>query len=196
VRPTSGRCSISGAVLTCHLGALGPGRAARVAVRVLAPGRGLLRAGARAESALPDPERRNDAVRFALAVGAEADLGLTAETLPTGAVVLRATNAGPGRATGVTIRFRPPPTATVRATPARSGHCSARAGTLECSLGAFGRGGIAAVTLTTPGDGAIVGRASVSADQPDPRPGDNQLRVRRPAHPARPPALSALPPAT
>jgi hypothetical protein len=177
-RPIRGRCSHSGSVLACDLGTLGVGRAARVAIRVLTPGRGVLPAGARAASALPDPERGNDAVRFGVTVGAETDLAITAETLPTGAVMLRAANLGPGRATGVTIRFRPPPTATVRATPVWSGRCRSAGGTLECDLGAFGRGGVAAVTLTTPGGGAIVGRASVRADQPDPRPEDNRLRVR------------------
>jgi uncharacterized repeat protein (TIGR01451 family) len=178
--PTRGRCSRSGATLACNLGTLRAGRTARVAIRVRAGRPGSLRGSARVRAGVPDPTAINDLARFAISVRAAADLAITATPRATGqggGLVLRATNSGPARATGVTVRFRPPPTATVRATPGPGGRCSNLAGTLECRVGTLGRGASTMVTLTLPRGGRLRGVASVAADQGDPAPADNRLRT-------------------
>jgi uncharacterized repeat protein (TIGR01451 family) len=178
-RPSQGRCSRSGGRLSCSLGTLRTGRAARIAVRVRPRRPGALPGSARVTSAVPDPTAINDLARYAIAVRPAADLAIEAVPRPVGAgggLVLRVTNSGPARATGVIVRFRPPPTATVRATPG-AGRCRNLAGTLECRVGTLGRGASASVALTAPRGGPLRGVASVAAAEGDPAPADNRLRT-------------------
>jgi len=174
--PTAGRCSRSGATLTCRLGTLRAGGTARVTIRVAAQRAGALRATARVAGSLPDPAAINDVARFAIDVRGVADLTLTAERDGDG-LVLRATNAGPASATGVIVRFRPPRTATVRATPRPGGRCANLAGTLECRVGTLRRGRSTTVTLTLPRGGRLRGVATVTADQGDPAIAGNRVRT-------------------
>ena len=91
---------------------------------------------------------------------------------------LTATNNGPTSATGVTVTDPlPAGVSFVSATPSQ-GSCSGTT-TVTCNLGALANGASAIVTIVVqPGAaGTLTNPASVSGDQPDPTPGNNDASV-------------------
>ncbi|MEL7448206.1 MAG: right-handed parallel beta-helix repeat-containing protein [Pseudomonadota bacterium] len=87
---------------------------------------------------------------------------------------LLVTNNGPGTASGVVLTSTLPASVTFVSSTASQGSCSGTT-TVTCNLGAILNGGTASVEIqvVTNATGSITNNASVTADQPDPVPGDN-----------------------
>lgn len=83
-------------------------------------------------------------------------------------------NHGPADATGVSLSVQLPDGVTLASATTTQGTCSGAA-RMDCALGGLANGGSATVTIvvTTAVAGSLVERASVTAAQPDPSPGDN-----------------------
>ncbi len=134
-------------------------------------------------SALPNMDPANGSADAALIVNPEADLSLTKTVSnPNPAVddevdyTLTASNAGPNDATGVTITDSlPAGLAFLDATPG----CDNQNGTVTCDIGTLAAGERAAVTIRALTTGAVAGTAvgnlaTVSGNELDPDPGNNQ----------------------
>ena len=133
--------------------------------------------------ALPDFNPADSTDSATLNVNPEADLSLTKTASNTNPSVddevdytLTASNAGPNDATGVTIVDQlPPGLAFIDATPG----CDNQNGTITCDLGTVPAGASGVATVRTHTTNAIAGTAvtnlaTVSSDDLDPNPANNQ----------------------
>lgn len=105
--------------------------------------------------------------------------------------VLQVRNAGPAQATSVRVNVQLPAQALLTSAAGSQGACSPSAaaavttagtpqpGPVTCFLGPLEAGGQARVTIVArvTGTGALTGSASVTADQPDPDPQNNQAQL-------------------
>ena len=111
----------------------------------------------------------------------QADLTLTISDTPDPAPLagpllytLLITNNGPSTATGVTVTDTLPASVTLVSATPNQGSCSGVA-VVTCNLGAIINSGTASIEIlvTTSAVGSITNNASVTANEPDPVPGDN-----------------------
>jgi large repetitive protein len=193
-------CSATGGIVTCDLGPLVQGNVVTVTFTALvtsvAAGTSVTNTATISSEAtppsatcptgcpaLPDFNPADSTDSATLNVNPEADLSLTKTTSDTNPSVddevdytLTASNAGPNDATGVTIVDQlPPGLAFIDATPG----CDNQNGTITCDLGTVPAGGSGAVTVRTHTTNAIAGTAAtnlatVSSDDLDPNPANNQ----------------------
>src|SRR5262249_57247809 len=119
----------------------------------------------------------------------QADLHLTKSVSPAqpknGEAVsytLTVTNAGPSKATNVTVVDPLPGAVKPGAVTASQGTCTAAGQTITCALGDLASGGTATVTIagTRTSDNAFSNTATVSAPESDPNPGDDTATVATP----------------
>ncbi len=182
--------------VSCNVGALAPGASATATftARVTSAAAGTqvqnqanvasIAAGAFPE--LDDPSPDNNISSASLTVNPQADVSL-AKTVSNPnpgtdsevVYTLTASNAGPNDATGVTITDSLP--AGLDFLDASPG-CENNAGTVTCDVGTIASGGNASVTIAVLTTSIVAGTsvtngATVSANEPDPNPGDNQATV-------------------
>jgi uncharacterized repeat protein (TIGR01451 family)/CSLREA domain-containing protein len=121
---------------------------------------------------------------FEVAVGA--DLSLTKSASPNPATVgqtlaytVRATNNGPGAASGVTVTDTLPSSVTFKSASASQGSCGNSSGKVTCNLGGLAAGASATVTITvTPKSvGSVTNSATASSSTPDANSANNTASV-------------------
>jgi uncharacterized repeat protein (TIGR01451 family) len=173
---------VTGATLTCAVGALAAGGSATVHVvtTVDAQPLGTVLTDTASVSGTPsDLNDANDTDSAAVTVHS-ADLGVSIDFDPVApaagqplAVRLDAVDLGPEDATGVVLSATVPTTLTGVAAPAG---CTLTGGTLSCAVGALAKDAHAVVTLhgtVAEGAGAVAATAGVGGDQPDPVSGND-----------------------
>jgi uncharacterized repeat protein (TIGR01451 family) len=188
IDPDHGTCAIADGALRCELAPLADGARVPVTVHATvassAAGAALdLTASVAAVDGDPDPS--DDSVTVHRTVAGAADLALASVRAPAtlrsgerGTWVLRATDAGPGDATGATLAFALP--AGLRLVSADGAACTTVAGAVSCVLGTIEAGAHRDVTLVLAADaGAAAGdlalAPAVTADEPDPDAADARL---------------------
>ena len=150
---TQGSCSTTAAAVSCALGTLTPGTSARVSVAArIAPETpaGTLTNTAVAATTTPEAVTANNRGSVDLAVQSQADLSVVKSATPNPVVpgapltyTLQVSNAGPSRATGVTlVDTLPAGTAFVSGTG-----CTAAGQTVTCTVGTLDSGSSATRTL-------------------------------------------------
>jgi uncharacterized repeat protein (TIGR01451 family) len=193
---SSSSCTAAGATVTCHLGPIAQGKmvTASYTARATSAVAGMsvnnqariATEAAGGFEALQDLDPLDNTASATLQVNPEADLSLTktaSETKPAvdGEVdyTLTAHNAGPNDATGVVIEDPLP--AGLNFIAASPG-CDNIEGTVTCPVATILDGGTASVTIKTHTTPAIAGMsvanaASVSANEHDPNPANNQANA-------------------
>jgi uncharacterized repeat protein (TIGR01451 family) len=190
IDPAYGTCAITAGALRCDLAPLADGAHVPVTLHATvasgAAGAALdLTASVAAVDA--DPDHSDDTVTVHRTVEGAADLALTSVQAPAtlragerGTWVLRATDGGPGDATGTTLAFPLPDG--LRLVSADGATCTTVAGAVTCAVGAIVAGEHRDVTIVLAADpGAAAGdftlAAALSADEPDPDAADAHLDV-------------------
>ena len=186
-------CTAPAGVVTCHLGPLAQGDAVTATFIALvtsaAAGTSVTNTATISSEAaggfpaLPDFNPADSMDSATVNVNPEADLSLTKAASNTSPSVddevdytLTASNAGPNDATGVTISDPLPAGMDfIDATPG----CDNENGTVTCNVGTVPSGGSASVTIRTHTSSAVAGMsvtnlATVSSDDLDPNPANNQ----------------------
>jgi uncharacterized repeat protein (TIGR01451 family) len=188
-----GLCTATAGIVTCHLGPVAQGQvvATSFTARVTSAGAGTNvtnRATVATEAAggfplVPDYNPIDNSDAATVAVAPEAGLSLTKTVSnPSPAVddevvyTLTARNAGPDDATGVKIQDSLP--AGLDFIDASPG-CDNNNGTVTCDLGTLANGAQASVTVRARTTAAVAGSsisnlATVTANELDPNPGNNQ----------------------
>ncbi|MGZ4187990.1 MAG: choice-of-anchor Q domain-containing protein [Solirubrobacteraceae bacterium] len=109
---------------------------------------------------------------------------------------LTVTNNGPDPGTGISLQDTPPGAATLVSSTASQGTCTG-SGPVSCALGTLASGASATLTIALrPTQAGTAGNtASVSGDQTDPTPANNQAQLRTSVHaPAgQPPPVTQVP---
>jgi large repetitive protein len=171
-------------VLTCEAGNLEPGHTTAFQIEVeLAPSlTGTISNTVIAESPTPDPKSKVEATSK-VAVSPEADLALQ-KTAPASVITgeeltwtLTATNNGPSDANGVTVVDPLPAGTSYLKSTSSQGSCAQAAGTLTCKLGPLAYKAGATITITarvTAAPGPLTNTATVSGEEPDPEPANNE----------------------
>ena len=187
---TAGSCTGSNPV-TCTVPVLFNGATvtATIVVRVLPTATGALVDTATVRSDQPDPVATNNSATAQTTVPAQADLHLMKSVSPAQpkngealSYTLVVTNAGPSKASNVTVVDPLPAAVKPGAVTASQGTCTTTAQTITCALGDLASGGSAMVTIagTRTSDNAFSNTATVSATEPDPNPGDDSATVATP----------------
>ena len=187
---TAGGCT-GGNPVTCTGATLASGDTltATIVVRVLPAATGTLVDTATVRSDQPDPVGSNSTATAQTTVAAQADLHLTKTVSPAQPkngealdYTLTVTNAGPSKASNVTV-VDPLPAAVKPGTiTASQGSCAAAGQTITCALGDLASGSSATVTIagTRTSDNAFSNTATVTATETDPNPADDTATVATP----------------
>ncbi len=185
--PSQGGASQSGGVVTCGLGALGPGEKATVTVVVLPTLAGTISSSATVTSEQTDYDLSNNtatAVSHVNPPTADLIIGLKAAPSPTvvGATLtysINVTNNGPSSASGVTVSNVLPAGVAYIGTTVSQGSASYGSGVVLCSFGGLPAGGSASATIQVIPtiEGTLVDTATASAIQLDPVTGNNSATV-------------------
>lgn len=185
-----GDCSLTGAAVSCSLGALPAGGVATIAVAgtLDASFSGALTNTATVESSTPDPDDSNNTATATGTATASADLALTKTGSTTTAgngdhvtYTLRATNNGPSDAPGTIVTDDLPADLAYDAGSCTTGQgsCGASGTSVVFPLGTLAAGATvtmtfsASVSLAAP-DEVVTNTASVTSDADDPVPGNNE----------------------
>lgn len=185
--PTQGTCAHSGGVVICDIGSVNSGATATVTITVTPMVDGVITNSAVVSSDLADSDNTNNSATESTQVGAGtpagADVLLTktdsADPVNVGqtfSYLLTIENSGPNQATNVQVSDSLPASVTFQSANPTQGSCSETGGFVTCDLGALNVGAIATVTISvTPTvAGTISNIATVTADQSEPAPGNNQ----------------------
>lgn len=199
---SQGGCSYSGGTVTCNLSTLPAGAVASIVVVARPIRSGSLVSSATVTSSQEDFDLNNNSVTVvSQAVDPTADLQVFMTANPNPVLVngsltysVAVTNNGPSTATGVTLTNVLPPTAGfVSASLSQGSYINAN-GTIICNFGnipAFA-GATADIVVRPISEGIITARASVSANQPDPVPGNNSASIATTVSPSCDLALSIV----
>ncbi|MDX1582793.1 MAG: IPTL-CTERM sorting domain-containing protein [Thermoanaerobaculia bacterium] len=187
VSSSQGSCSHSEGVVSCSLGTILNGGTATVTITVVPTRDGEITNSVTVASDLADPDSTNNSATETTQVGAGAagaDLTILKSDSPDPAVVgqaltytLTVINGGPNQATGVQVVDTLPALVTFESASSTQGSCTESSGVVTCDLGTVNVGEEVTVTITVvPTEtGSITNVASVSANQAEPNPGDNQV---------------------
>lgn len=189
VSVTSSQGTCTGTV-TCNLGTLPSGATATITIVVTvdaATGCGAtLPNTASIVSDVPDPDLTNNTASTATLVDCPADLSISKSASSTQVVAgnditytLTVKNHGPSDATGVTATDILPAGVTLVSVTTTQGSCDV---TVTCNLGNLASGAIATITIVVTVDpatpsGSITNTATVSGNETDPTPGNNEASV-------------------
>jgi uncharacterized repeat protein (TIGR01451 family) len=181
-------CAVTAGTLRCDLAPLADGARADMTVHARVASNATGAALDFSASIAPvdrDVDTADDAVTAHAAVAGAADLALTSVQAPAtlragerGTWVLRATDGGPGDATGATLAFPLP--AGLRLVSADGAACTTVAGAVSCAVGGLESGQHRDVTLVLAADsGAAAGDLAlapvVTAAEPDPDAADARV---------------------
>lgn len=182
-------CSEAGGTVTCTRNELAPGASHTFEVtgRVASSVDGGVRNTATATSDVADPDPSNSTSTIFVPIQGRADLSMrksaSTQTLPPGGGQLTYTllvrNNGPSDATGVRVTDAPSGGLTLVSAEPSQGACSIVNNAMSCSLGRLAAGGTAQVLVTAQatGSGELANTATVTGDQEDPDPGNNEDRT-------------------
>jgi uncharacterized repeat protein (TIGR01451 family) len=188
--PSQGTCS--GGV-TCNLGNLASGASATITIEVTVDAATACGATlsnlASVVSDVPDPDLTNNTASAATRVDCPADLSISKSAPSTQVTAgnditytLTVKNHGPSDATVVTATDILPEGVTLVSVTTTQGTCDV---TVTCNLGNLASGAIATITIVVTVDpatpsGSITNTATVSGNETDPAPGNNEARAETP----------------
>ncbi len=187
---SAGACT-GGNPITCTVASLASGGTltATIVVRVLPSASGALVDTATVRSDQPDPVATNNGATAQTTVPAQADLHLTKSVSPAQprngealSYTLTVTNAGPAKATNVTVVDPLPSAVTPGTLTPSQGTCTTAVQVVTCVLGDLASGATATVAIvgTRANDNAFSNTATVTATEPDPNPSDDTATVATP----------------
>ena len=184
VSATSG-CVVATPMVTCSGSGLGIGESATFSVVITPTAQSQLNNTVTVSGNEGDPDLTNNSVTLTnFAVAADIAVSAAGAPSPVGgspAYAVTVTNNGPSDATGVTLTDLLDNYGFVSAS-ATQGSCTFSAPVLTCSLGALANGASAVVTVvvTAPNGGWAANTYHASAEQPDPNPLNNGVRLGPP----------------
>lgn len=199
-----GTASVQRHILVAAIGTLAEGAQASVRLTLRAPAPGNFPLSASVSSGIRELNFADNASDTTLHVLPTADLALAAQSvaapLPAGqplAVVLSVTNAGPYPAGNVQVTAALPAQTTLLSASPGQGEWRLEETAFRAVLGELPVGGAAQVELVlrpeTPGPWVLT--AAVTAEEPDPEPGNNEASAAVEVRPVTDLALSWSPPA-
>lgn len=183
VSSSHGACSNSNGIITCDIGILPVGQMATVRVDVRPQVLGAISNYVSVSSTPTDPNLSNNVASVIATVIPAADVALAVDEFPDPVwngerlrYLITVSNAGPSTASGVVVRDRLPIAAGVLSALASQGGCTNASGVITCGLGNIASGQTATVTLILQplGAGIRTNQASVTANELDPNPANNQ----------------------
>ena len=180
---TVGTCTISGSLVTCPVGTLGPTGKATITITATvaanAPA-GTVNNTATASAVTPDPDSTNKSATAALTINTSADLVIT-KTAATNPVVagtaqtytIKVANNGPSDAANVKVSDPAVAGLTLLSAAPTQGSCTVTAGRVDCLLGTVAASGTVTITVqgtvgSTTAPGTLTNTASVTSDTLDP----------------------------
>jgi uncharacterized repeat protein (TIGR01451 family) len=186
---SQGSCSQVGGSLICSIGTMAASATVNVSVvlNVVAPG--VLNNTATVTATQQDPNPGNDSLTVTTNILTPADLALSAGSSSTTlngspAYSVMVTNNGPGMATNVVLTDTLERLGFVTATSTQ-GTCSFSSGVVTCAIGTLANGASVSVTvaITPPGTGWASHEFHAKADEADPNPLNNSMRISPPVGP-------------
>ena len=179
-------CATGSGSASCTRAALSGFEQSALTIQVAAPQVGVLSATAQISAAEEDPATDNNSAQEITTVQipppASANMSITKTHSPAAPLVghdltytITARNNGPDATTGVTVQDTLPAQVTFVSAAASQGSCSGTSA-ITCNLGSLSSGAQATVTIVVrpTAAGMITNTATVSSDEPDPTPGNNQ----------------------
>jgi uncharacterized repeat protein (TIGR01451 family) len=177
-------CGRDNRTVSCTTASLSVGSAAPIAVTLVVPlESGNIENEARVASTTDDPSPANNAATESTTVVATADLSLhetdAPDPVPTGqrvTAVMRVANAGPSRATSLTVTDTLPAGTTFAAASGSGWSCSEANGIVSCSRSALSPGDappISIAFLAPATAGTITNRGTITASESDVNTSDN-----------------------
>jgi len=189
--PSQGTCSGT-SIVTCNLGSIAPSANATVTIVVMPTMAGVISNSVNVAGNEADPVRDNNRTTETTTVN-PADLSVTKTGSPNPVTVgqnltytVIATNNGPSPATGATLTDTLPTGVTFVSVSSTQGSCAQAGGTVSCDLGNLAVSANATVTIvvTPTMAGMISNTVTVTANEPDPNPGNNTATQNTTVNPA------------
>jgi uncharacterized repeat protein (TIGR01451 family) len=187
---SQGTCSQAAGTVSCALGSLAAGSHATVTVGVTPTATGTVTNTASVSATTADPNPANNSATVVVTVNPKAVTPADVSITKTGpflaigprafAYTLKASNLGPGSATGVRVTDNLPGGISFASVTPTQGSCTHAGSLVTCSLGALAPGASATIILSVvpSGFGFVTNSAAVTADQPDPNTTNNTSHCR------------------
>lgn len=190
-------CTLAGNAVVCAIGDLAVAESAEREITVTVPralADTLVVNSATVDGDQADDEPGNDSDEATTEVGPSADVSIVktgpARVNANGSLTwsLAVANAGPSTATGVTVKDALPAGVELTAATPTQGSC---AGAVECQLGTLPKGAAAQIQVTVHVPPALEGSAllnsaTVTAEEPDPVPANNESKATTVVDPPAP----------
>ncbi|WP_239168901.1 CARDB domain-containing protein [Paractinoplanes deccanensis] len=178
-----GDCTVTGAEITCPIGALEKDASATITVALEPEAPGTITATASADATQEDPVAGNNTATETTTIAASADLGVTlvdsadpAALGDTYTYTATVTNKGPSAATAVVARVAFSGAGrTVLAATSSQGTCAVAAAEVTCAVGDLAKAGTETITITVEplAVGTVTAVATVTAAEQDPVAANN-----------------------